>query len=74
MNIIETKASGDDLAERLLVDERTAARMLSLSPRTLFNLRLKFGLPFLKVGHKTLYRPQDLATWLKNRVTASNAA
>jgi hypothetical protein len=35
----------------LAVDERTAAKMLSLSSRTLFTLRKRGDIPAIKTGH-----------------------
>lgn len=45
----------------LLVNEREAARALSLSVRTLYALRKGGHLPFVRVGERVLYRPRDLA-------------
>lgn len=44
----------------LLVDRREAARMLSVSPGTVDNLRVRGELPSLKLGARRLYALDDL--------------
>ncbi len=51
----------------LLVDEREARRLLGgLCAKTLWNLRQK-GLPFVKIGTRTMYSPADLARWIETQ-------
>lgn len=51
----------------LLVDESEARRLMGgLCSKTLFNLR-KHGLPFVKIGARTMYDPRDLARWIEGR-------
>jgi excisionase family DNA binding protein len=50
--------------DMLLIPEREAARRLSLSSRTLFTLRRRGQIPFLKIGTKTLYDPHDLTEFI----------
>jgi len=56
-------------APPLLVPEREAARLLGgLSIKTMFNLRQR-GLPFTKIGSRTMYCPADLARWVEQQKT-----
>jgi excisionase family DNA binding protein len=50
------KAAGD----ALLVDRVHAARVLGVSPRTLWSLTQTGELPCRRVGRRCLYRPSDL--------------
>jgi len=43
----------------LLVDEKTA--------QSVYLLRRNEGLPFVKLGSRTLYDPRDLAKWIEAR-------
>ena len=53
-------------AENLLQGE--AARYLRAQPRTLERWRLeRVGPPYIKVGHRVVYRRVDLDTWLLSR-------
>ena len=54
-------------APEILIDERTAAARLSLCTRTLFDLRQRGELPFVKVGAKILYSPDDLSAFAEAR-------
>ena len=50
-----------------LVAEPEARRLLGgLSTKTMFNLRRR-GLPFVKVGSRTMYDPRDLARWIEDQ-------
>ncbi len=52
----------------LLVCEVDARRLLGgLSAKTLYLLRRDSGLPFVKVGSRTLYDPRDVARWVEER-------
>jgi excisionase family DNA binding protein len=53
-----------DSAGRLLVNERTAAQMLSVSARTLWTLRQQGKIPYVKLGGRVLYSPATLAEWI----------
>jgi len=60
--------------DRLLVNEPEAARLLSLSPRTLFSLRQSGEMPFIQLGRAIRYRVADLYQWIeKNIIRAANA-
>jgi excisionase family DNA binding protein len=60
--------------KRLLISETEAARQLSLSRRTLFDLRRSGELPFVPVGAKILYDPSDLRAWIANKKVAAETA
>ncbi len=48
----------------LLVDEPTAAEMLSISPRKLWGLADAGDIPCLKIGRLKRYAVQDLLAWI----------
>jgi predicted DNA-binding transcriptional regulator AlpA len=53
-----------------------AAKATSLSESTLAKMRLKGGsgnLPFVKMGKRVGYRPEDIASWLESRVRTSTS-
>jgi hypothetical protein len=61
--------------QALLVNEVEARRMLGgLSVKSMFLLRRDRGLPFVKLGSRTLYSPADLAAWIESRKTAGREA
>ena len=67
------RAVVSEASEPLLVDERTAARLLGgLSVRSLFNLRQREGLPFVRIGARVMYCPADLAAWIESRREGGN--
>lgn len=49
----------------LLVDARTAARMLSISPRLLWALTNRGEVPHVRVARRVLYSPADLASYIE---------
>lgn len=52
----------------LLVDETEARRLLGgLCPKSMFNLRRYHGLPFVKLGNRVMYDPNDVADWIESR-------
>ncbi len=53
--------------ERLLVDPKTAARMLSVSERKLFSMTHEDvpNLPYLRVGRLIRYPVADLQRWIE---------
>jgi hypothetical protein len=61
--------------KKILLDERDAAEFLDVSPGTLSVWRStgRYALPFIKVGRRVKYRPEDLSAWLDSR-TRSNGA
>jgi len=52
-----------------LLDEKSAAAVLDISPGTLSVWRStgRYSLPFLKVGRNVRYRHADLLAWLDKR-------
>jgi hypothetical protein len=59
--------SGNERAGRLLVDRLEAAFMLSVSPGTVDNLRIRGELPSVKVASRRLYDPDDLRAYINAR-------
>lgn len=58
-------------AAPLLVPETVAKHLLGdVSTKTMFNLRRQ-GLPFVKIGARTMYSPADLASWVEQQKTTS---
>jgi excisionase family DNA binding protein len=49
------------------VNARIAARMLSLSPRTIFQLTKDGDLSHVRVGRRVLYPPDGLREWVAAR-------
>jgi hypothetical protein len=59
-------------APPLLVDEQEARRLLGgLCLKTMYNLRRQ-GLPFVKIGSRTMYSPFDLSRWVEEKKGASH--
>jgi len=58
-------------SEQLLLSEREAARLLSVSPRHLFNLRKQGLVPYVNLGGRVLYPRQELATWIAEQVATT---
>lgn len=66
--LIETKA------EPLLVDGRSAARLLSVSERTLWSLSNRGELASVKIGRRRLYDPRDLTAFIDRQKTPAATA
>lgn len=49
----------------MLVDRQEAARLLSVSPGTIDNLRTRGELPSIKIGARRLYDLSDLRQYIK---------
>lgn len=62
-------------ASKELLDEKTAAAFLDVTPGTLSVWRStgRYSLPFLKVGRKVRYRNSDLQEWLEKRTRVTGA-
>ncbi|MDX1965425.1 MAG: helix-turn-helix domain-containing protein [Pirellulales bacterium] len=58
----------------LLVDSKTAARMLSICTKTLWQMTREGELPCLRVGRRTLYSPAKLQAWIDTQATANTPA
>jgi len=50
--------------EPLLINEREAARLLSVSPRHLESLRRAGDVPHRRLGQRVLYSPAELRQWV----------
>lgn len=58
-----------------LLDEKQAADILGLSPRTLQGWRLRGqGPQFVKIGRLTRYRPEDIEAYVKAQAQAQAKA
>ena len=64
--MMDSRKIQNDTAE-LLVDERTAAKLLGISDRHLFTKRTAGEVPFMKIGCRILYSPTALAAWIAER-------
>lgn len=62
-------------AKASLVDDKTAAAILDVSPGTLSVWRStgRYNLPFLKIGSKVRYRIADIEAWMERRTRESGA-
>lgn len=49
--------------EPLLIDCTTAAKMLSISERTLWAYTKEGKIPHVRLGRRVLYDPEDLRAW-----------
>ena len=58
-----------------LIDEREAARLLSITPGTLSVWRCvkRYDLPYLKVGRAVRYRLSDIEAFLQSRTIGAAA-
>jgi excisionase family DNA binding protein len=50
-----------------LLDIKTAARLLGVAPSTLYDWCAHRQIPYLKVGRRTLFDPEELQRWLEQR-------
>ena len=56
-----------DKDAKLLLTEREAAKVLSVSPRTLWGLRAAGEIPCIRLGRAVRYDPADLAAWISSQ-------
>lgn len=61
-----------DIAPFLLTS-RQAATALAICPRTLWSLKEKGEIPFLKVGGLVRFSPNDLLAWIKMRTKGNES-
>lgn len=63
------------VVETDLINEKTAAAILGVSPGTLSVWRStgRYRIPFIKVGRLVRYRPSVLHAWLESRTRESGA-
>ena len=57
--------------EKLLVDSREAARLLSVCEKTLWTLTNRDGLPCVRLGRAVRYSPADLRAWIEHKSRAA---
>jgi excisionase family DNA binding protein len=50
----------------MLIDTREAARLLSISPRTLWQLTKQKQVPAVRIGRSVRYRVVDLENWTRS--------
>lgn len=70
MSLQETIAASAEL-----VDDKTAAALIQVSPGTLSVWRStgRYKLPFVKIGAKVRYKRCDLQAWLDSRYRSTGA-
>lgn len=57
-----------------LLNQREAADLCRLSPRTLERYRCSgFGPVYRKLGRRVLYRPADIDAWIERRLRTSTS-
>jgi excisionase family DNA binding protein len=49
--------------ERWLMNAEGAATYLGISPRNLWELTQQESIPYLKIGRRVLYAPEELRAW-----------
>jgi hypothetical protein len=66
---------GGTRTRAVLVDERTAATMIDLTPRFLQERRRRGdGPPFVQISSRCIrYRPEDLERWAEERLRRSTS-
>jgi excisionase family DNA binding protein len=57
-----------------LLSESQAARLLGVSPRTVFTLAAKGELPVVRIGSSKRYDPADLRKFIERAKTANEQA
>jgi predicted DNA-binding transcriptional regulator AlpA len=57
-------------SQPLLVDEPTAAKMLGVSPRSVWTMAACGELPSVRIGRRKLYAVETLRRWIAERETA----
>jgi excisionase family DNA binding protein len=74
--IIEISEKIDSLLKRTdqqpdskYVEEEGACKLLKICPRTLAKMRAGKKIPFIRNGHKVLYRVSDLHEYLQRNIT-----
>jgi excisionase family DNA binding protein len=60
-------SSGQLPGAPLLLTAREAARLLSISPRTLWTLTNRGELPAVRIGRAIRYDPVDLRHWIERQ-------
>ena len=57
---MDRQGNSDAATDKLLLTAREAARMLSVSERTLWTLTHEGAIPAVRIGRRVLYSPADL--------------
>lgn len=57
----------EPVTESLLIGELEAARLLNLHPKTLYTLRKRGQIPFVKLDAAVRYSPAALREWITDR-------
>ena len=52
-----------------LIDEREAAKVLAVCPRTLWSIRKSGRIPYLKIGRSVRYDSNDFSVWIEANKT-----
>jgi excisionase family DNA binding protein len=55
----------------ILVDSREAARLLSISPRKLWELTKSGEIPSLRIGRAVRYRMADIEAWTERQAATA---
>lgn len=55
--------------ELLLIDAREAARLLSISDRTLWTMTNRGEIPCVRIGRSVRYSPDDIRAWIESAKT-----
>jgi excisionase family DNA binding protein len=53
--------------KNLLINSREAAKLLSISERTLWGLKESGSLPYVRIGRSVRYGRADLETWIEEQ-------
>ncbi|MBK9121477.1 MAG: helix-turn-helix domain-containing protein [Phycisphaerales bacterium] len=64
---VTVKSESPDSPGPLLVDTRGAAKLLSVSARTVADWRARHGLPYIKIGQLVRFDPAALSAWVQQR-------
>ena len=59
--------------ERILLSSDETAKALGVSTRTLYNLRMAGGLPYVALGSRIMFDPADLRHWIEAKKTQQHA-
>jgi hypothetical protein len=58
----------------MLLSEPDAARSLNITARTLFSIRARGEISFVRIGSRILYEPQALADFISRQRTPAKGA
>jgi len=68
----QAESGGYPISEQLAISKKEAARLLSISERTLFQLVADGEIPVIRLKRKVLFRPTDLKAWLHSKCDCKN--